>query len=105
MLHLGEHTLHSTPLSHPAACWRLQLHFPRHQLGTEPWFPLSALQSLEATPFSYVDTPAALRAAAARLASAREVAVDLEAHSFRSYQVTFADDYIILLDADESVCS
>jgi hypothetical protein len=51
-------------------------------------FPLCALQSLGATPFSYVDTLDALQGAAARLASAREVAVDLEAHSFRSYQVT-----------------
>lgn len=45
------------------------------------------MQSLEATPFSYVDTPEALQGVAARLASAREVAVDLEHHSFRSYQV------------------
>ena len=45
------------------------------------------MQSLAATPFAFVDTPAALAAAVARLAGAREVAVDLEHHSFRSYQV------------------
>jgi len=45
------------------------------------------LQALDATPFTYVDTLAALRGVAQRLAGAREVAVDLEHHSFRSYQV------------------
>ncbi|KAK2077050.1 hypothetical protein QBZ16_005278 [Prototheca wickerhamii] len=40
----------------------------------------------EQVPYEYVATPAALRALAARLEAAREIAVDLEAHSYRSYQ-------------------
>lgn len=39
----------------------------------------------------YIDTLPALRAAAARLAGARELAVDLEAHSYRSFQVSSLD--------------
>jgi hypothetical protein len=44
-------------------------------------------QDFEATSFAYVDTTAALRAMARRLAGARELAVDLEHHSHRTYQV------------------
>lgn len=44
------------------------------------------LQSLEATPLTYVDTLPALQEAAARLAKADELAVDLEHHGFRSFQ-------------------
>ena len=45
-----------------------------------------ALQSLEATPLTYIDTLPALQAAAERLARADELAVDLEHHGFRSFQ-------------------
>eukprot|EP00873_Tetraselmis_striata_P005512 jgi/Tetstr1/425776/TSEL_001561.t1 len=42
--------------------------------------------SLEETPFVFVDTPQALDDLVASLAGAREVAVDLESHSYRSFQ-------------------
>ncbi len=44
-------------------------------------------QDFDATPYTYVDTPAGLRVMAERLAGVRELAVDLEHHSHRSYQV------------------
>lgn len=55
------------------------------------------------TPFTYVDTPAGLEAVADALGRAREVAVDLENHSFRSFQgfcclmqlSTRAEDFVI----------
>jgi exosome complex exonuclease RRP6 len=45
------------------------------------------LQGLEETPLTYVDSLEALHALAAKLGSAKEIAVDLEAHSYRSFQV------------------
>lgn len=58
---------------------------------------------MEETPLTYVDTPEALAAMAQRLAAAREVAVDLENHSFRSFQgfcclmqlSTRAEDFLV----------
>jgi hypothetical protein len=44
------------------------------------------MQGLDAAPVAFVDTLPALQAAAARLAASRELAVDLEDHSYRSYQ-------------------
>ncbi len=41
------------------------------------------MQGLDAAPVAFVDT---LQAAAARIAASRELAVDLEDHSYRSYQ-------------------
>ncbi|KAJ2003970.1 exosome nuclease subunit [Coemansia thaxteri] len=40
----------------------------------------------DATPFAFVDSEAALRAMMAHLVGAREVAIDLEHHNFRSFQ-------------------
>ncbi len=42
---------------------------------------------MDEAPLTYVDTPAGLRAVAARLGACRELAVDLENHSYRSFQV------------------
>lgn len=43
-------------------------------------------QGFEETPFTFVDTAAALQGMSARLATVRELAVDLEHHSHRSFQ-------------------
>ena len=40
-------------------------------------------QGLDETPLTYVDTPDGLRRLAEALSAAREVAIDLEAHSYR----------------------
>ena len=47
---------------------------------------LNDVQGLDETPLTYVDTLPALEALASELALASEVAVDLEAHSYRSFQ-------------------
>ena len=44
------------------------------------------VQGLDETPLTYVDTLPALEELASELALASEVAVDLEAHSYRSFQ-------------------
>lgn len=44
------------------------------------------LQGLDETPLTYIETLPALKELAGELASASEVAVDLEAHSYRSFQ-------------------
>lgn len=44
------------------------------------------MQGLDETPLTYIDTLPALEELACNLASASEVAVDLEAHSYRSFQ-------------------
>ncbi len=44
---------------------------------------VTTLQGLEETPLTYVDTPEALHSLAAALSAVREIAVDLEAHSYR----------------------
>ena len=46
----------------------------------------SPLQGVDETPLTYIDTLPALKELAGELASASEVAVDLEAHSYRSFQ-------------------
>ena len=56
-------------------------------------------QDFEATPFTYVDTTAGLRAMAERLAGARELAVDLEHHSHRTYQVLLLLPPALLLES------
>lgn len=60
------------------------------RLAYQPWQleapPPVAPRPLEETPLVYVDTPAALADMAQRLAASRHVAIDLENHSFRSYQ-------------------
>lgn len=44
------------------------------------------MQGLDETPLTYIDSLPDLEALAGELASAREIAVDLEAHSYRSFQ-------------------
>ena len=44
------------------------------------------VQGLEETPFHYIDTVEDLEDMAAKLSKASHIAVDLEAHSFRSFQ-------------------
>ncbi|BDA42121.1 probable exosome component 10 at N-terminal half [Coccomyxa sp. Obi] len=48
----------------------------------EPLLP----QGLDETPLTYVDTPEGLHSLTAALSAVREIAVDLEAHSYRSFQ-------------------
>eukprot|EP00898_Chlorokybus_atmophyticus_P007181 jgi/Chlat1/7464/Chrsp6S07500 len=58
---------------------------------------------LDATPFTLVDTPAALQSLVKKLQAAREIAIDLENHSYRSFQgftclmqvSTRAEDFIV----------
>lgn len=60
-------------------------------------------KGLSETPFTYVDTPAALKDVAAKLLLEQEIAVDLEHHQFRSFQgltclmqiSTRSEDFII----------
>ena len=42
-------------------------------------------QPLDTTPLTFIDTPSALASAASRLSTARAIALDLEAHSYRSF--------------------
>ncbi len=44
---------------------------------------MGALQGLDETSLTYVDTPEGLHSLTAALSAAREIAVDLEAHSYR----------------------
>ena len=44
------------------------------------------MQGLDETPLTYIDTQPALESLAEELASVREMAVDLEAHAYRSFQ-------------------
>ena len=41
---------------------------------------------MDKTPLTYIDTQPALQSLAEELASVREIAVDLEAHAYRSFQ-------------------
>lgn len=58
---------------------------------------------MDSTSYTYVDTPVALHAMVEALSAAREVAVDLENHHYRSFQgfcclmqlSTRAHDYIV----------
>lgn len=60
------------------------LAYPPHALA-KPEHAL-AFKDLDKTPFTFVDTEAALEAVATRLKSESVIAVDLEHHSFRSFQ-------------------
>lgn len=51
---------------------------------------LRAVQGLDQAPLTYVDTLDGLRDMAARLGDVRELAVDLENHSYRSFQARTA---------------
>lgn len=72
------------PQPHPLQQRLEGLQYPAWQLARGEARPP---HSHEDTPFTFIDTVPALRAAAQRLAAARELAVDLEAHSYRSFQV------------------
>ncbi|GAB4823405.1 hypothetical protein N2152v2_010451 [Parachlorella kessleri] len=69
---------------HPLASRLDALAYAPSQLAPAgpPRFPAA----FDATPFEFIDTLPALCAAAERLAAAQEIAVDLEAHSYRSFQ-------------------
>ncbi|KAL4436780.1 hypothetical protein ABPG75_003919 [Micractinium tetrahymenae] len=71
------------PRPHPLAGRLEALQYPAWQLEAGEAQPP---KDLEETPFTYIDTLPALRAAAERLAAAKEIAIDLEAHSYRSFQ-------------------
>jgi exosome complex exonuclease RRP6 len=76
------------PRPHPLAgrLATLCLRYPPAQLAPPPAPPPLSPTSFEDTPFEFIDSLPALRAATARLAAATEVAVDLESHSYRSFQ-------------------
>jgi exosome complex exonuclease RRP6 len=74
------------PRPHPLAARLAALRYPPAQLVPPPAPPPLAPTSLDDTPFEFVDSLPALRAAAARLAAATEIAADLESHSYRSFQ-------------------
>lgn len=82
--------LHHSPRPHPLQELLDTLHYPSWQLAVpdEP----DIYQSFESTPFSYVDTVDQLEATARRLIETfsssvnKELAVDLEAHNYRSFQ-------------------
>jgi exosome complex exonuclease RRP6 len=74
------------PRPHPLAARLAALRYPPAQLALPPPPPPLAPSSFDDTPFEFVDALPALRAAAARLAAASEIAVDLEAHMYRSFQ-------------------
>ena len=44
------------------------------------------MQGLDETPFTYIDTEEQLRAMVDKLEDAKEIAVDLEHHSYRTFQ-------------------
>ncbi|KFM26587.1 Exosome component 10 [Auxenochlorella protothecoides] len=76
-------------------------------LRYQPWQTEAAPPQLplgfDTTPYTFVDTPQGLREMAVKLEAAREIAVDLEAHSYRSFQgftcliqlSTRAADYVV----------
>lgn len=68
--------------SHPYVYETLHIQYPERLFQfAEPIKPAS----YEATPFTWVDTVEALGKLLAKLREAREIAVDLEYHSMRSY--------------------
>lgn len=69
---------------HPYGAQLEGLAYPAHALE-RPERAL-AFRDLQTTPFAFIDSEAALEAAAERLRSEPCIAVDLEHHSFRSYQ-------------------
>eukprot|EP00887_Chlorella_sp_A99_P008044 scaffold12.g8044.t1 len=73
------------PAPHPLGPWLEALRYPGWQLALPPPAPTPP-RGFEQTPYTFVDTLPALRAAAERLAAAKEIAVDLEAHNYRSFQ-------------------
>lgn len=76
-------TLENGQFAHPYAVELEMLQVHSQLLQTvEPKPPLS----LEQTPFSYIDTQHHLKVLVDKLLQVSEVAIDLEHHSFRSYQ-------------------
>jgi exosome complex exonuclease RRP6 len=72
-------------MPHPLAAQLQTLQYPASQLEP-PAVTTGPHRAFEDTPFEVIDTLQALQAAAARLAGAGELAVDLEAHNYRSFQ-------------------
>lgn len=72
------------PRPHPLQARLDELEYPEWQT-VAPAEP-QAYRSFDETPFTYVDSVEQLEAVASRLSAAKEVAVDLEAHSYRSFQ-------------------
>ena len=72
------------PVPHPLQAQLDVLTYPDWQVAV----PETAhkYKSFEETPFVFIDTLPELEAAAVRLAQAKEIAVDLEAHNYRSFQ-------------------
>lgn len=69
-------------LTHPYVYETKHIHYPSSLFTqSEPTPP----RSFASTPFTFVDTPEQLAAMTAKLVKAKELAVDLEHHSFRSY--------------------
>lgn len=79
-----EAVLPTTYYAHPYESELRGLRYPSWQ--TSPSDAEPTLPSFERRPFSYVDTSAALQSMLEELRGCREVAVDLEHHSFRSFQ-------------------
>ncbi|CAL8468190.1 g7729 [Coccomyxa elongata] len=72
--HAAVHPLEGVLESFTYQDWQLE--------APEPLLP----QGLDEMPLTYVDTPEGLHSLAAALSAVREIAVDLEAHSYRSFQ-------------------
>ena len=72
------------PKPHPLEEWLDSLTYPETQLDA-PEQP-HEYGSFEETPFCFVDTLPGIKEVAKRLAKEKEIAVDLEAHNYRSYQ-------------------
>lgn len=72
------------PVPHPLQAQLDALTYPDWQVAV----PDTAHQYklFEETPFAFIDTLSELEAVAARLSQAQEIAVDLEAHNYRSFQ-------------------
>ena len=72
------------PVPHPLRHLLDELEYPEWMVGVPE--AAHAYRSFEETPYEFVASVEALEAAAARLSKAREIAVDLEAHGYRSFQ-------------------
>ncbi|KAI8913114.1 ribonuclease H-like domain-containing protein [Powellomyces hirtus] len=82
---LGITDASSSPFSlpHPYEFEIQNLDYPSHMFEARPE---QLYASLEATPFTWVDTDEKLEQLAALLDTAKEIAVDLEHHDYRSFQ-------------------
>ena len=72
----------TTPGTHPYAYESAHIPYPTSMFTQTPAIPAKSFSN---TPFTFVDTPKALDALISKLQKAKEIAVDLEHHSYRSY--------------------